>query len=200
MTYTFHLRQNAKFHNGRAVTAQDVLYSLERSASPTLASQTALTYLGDIVGIHEYNSGKAEHISGLKVIDDHTIQITIDAPKPYFLLKLTYPTAFVLDKENVDSGADWYRHPNGTGPYKLIEWTSFKRIVYQANQDFYLGAPSIPYIIVNLYSGNSQSLYETGDVDISGVASVARFTDPTDRKSTRLNSSHERLSRMPSSA
>ncbi|MEP6895325.1 MAG: ABC transporter substrate-binding protein, partial [Chloroflexota bacterium] len=154
MTYTFYLRQNAKFHNGRTVTAQDVLYSLERAASPALASETALTYLGDIVGIHEYNSGKAEHISGLKVIDDHTIQITIDAPKPYFLLKLTYPTAFVLDKANVDSAADWYRQPNGTGPYKLIEWTSFKRIVYQANADFYLGAPSIPYIIVNLYSGN----------------------------------------------
>src|SRR5260221_6833385 len=96
MAYTFHLRQNAKFHSGRVVTAQDVLYSLERAAGPALASDTALTYLGDIVGIHDYNSGKTNHIAGLKVIDDHTIQITIDAPKPYFLLKLTYPTAFVL--------------------------------------------------------------------------------------------------------
>jgi len=180
MTYTFYLRQNAKFHDGRAVTAQDVLYSLERSASPALASDTALTYLGDIAGIHEYAGGQAEHISGIKVIDEHTIQITIDAPKPYFLLKLTYPTAFILDKQNVESGDDWYRHPNGTGPYKMTEWTSFKRIVYEANADFYLGAPSIPYIVVNLYSGTSQQLYETGDVDIAGVSSVERFTDPTE--------------------
>ena len=180
MTYTFHLRQNAKFHNGRAVTAEDFVYSLERSASPALASQTALTYLGDIAGIREYASGQAEHISGLKAFDEHTLQIAIDAPKPYFLLKLTYPTAFVLDKANVESGAEWYRQPNGTGPYKLIEWTSFERIVYEANKDFYLGAPSIPYIVVNLYTGNSQSLYETGDVDIAGVGSIERFTDPTE--------------------
>ena len=51
--YTFHLRQNAKFHDGRPVSAQDVLYSWERAADPTLASDTVLTYLGDIVGIRE---------------------------------------------------------------------------------------------------------------------------------------------------
>jgi oligopeptide transport system substrate-binding protein len=180
MTYTFHLRQNAKFHNGRAVTAQDFVYSLERSASPALASDTALTYLGDIVGIHEYAKGQTDHISGVKAIDEHTLQITIDAPKPYFLLKLTYPTAFVLDKANVESGAEWYRQPNGTGPYKLVEWTSFQRIVYEANKDFYLGAPSIPYIVVNLYTGDSQRLYETGDVDIAGVGSIERFLDPNE--------------------
>jgi len=178
--YTFHLRPNAKFHNGRAVTAQDFVYSLERAASPELGSDTALTYLGDIAGIQDFASGQADHITGLKAIDEHTLEITIDAPKPYFLLKLTYPTSFVVDKENVESGEDWVRRPNGTGPYRLIEWTSFERIVYEANQDFYLGAPSIPYIVVTLYSGNSQSLYETGDVDITNVYSIERFTDPTE--------------------
>ena len=179
-TYTFHLRENAKFHDGRPVTADDVLYSLERAASPALQSDTALTYLGDIVGIQEYASGQADHISGLKVVDEHTIQITIDAPKPYFLLKLTYPTAFVVDKANVESGTDWYQHPNGTGPYKLTEWTSHKRIVYEANQDFYLGVPSIPYVVIDLTPNYGQSLYETGDVDIAGVFSVERFTDPSE--------------------
>jgi oligopeptide transport system substrate-binding protein len=180
ITYTFTLRSNAKFHNGRAVTAQDFVYSLERAASPALASDTALTYLGDIVGIHEYAEGKTDHVEGVKALDEHTLQITIDAPKPYFLLKLTYPTAFVLDKENVESGDEWYRQPNGTGPYRLTEWTSFERMVYEANQDFYLGTPSIPYVIVNLYTGDSQRLYEMGAVDITGVYSVERFSDPTE--------------------
>ena len=180
MTYTFQLRQNAKFHNGRAVTAQDFVYSLERATSPAIASDTALTYLGDIAGIYEYASGQADHIEGIKALDEHTLQITIDAPKPYFLLKLTYPTSFVLDKENVEGDSEWYRHPNGTGPYRLTEWTSFERIVYEANKDFYLGAPSIPYVVVNLYSGDSQRLYETGDVDITSVYSIERFTDPTE--------------------
>ena len=132
------------------------------------------------MGIHEYANGQTDQISGLKAIDEHTLQITIDAPKPYFLLKLTYPTAFVLDKENVESSEEWYRQPNGTGPYKLVEWISFERMVYEANADFYLGAPSIPYIVVNLYTGDSQRLYETGDVDIAGVYSIERFTDPTE--------------------
>jgi oligopeptide transport system substrate-binding protein len=180
MTYTFHLRENAKFHNGRKVTAQDFVYSFERAASPELRSDTALTYLGDIIGTHEFASGVTNHIEGIEALDDHTLQITIDAPKPYFLLKLTYPTAFVLDKENVESGDDWYRRPNGTGPYKLIEWTSFERKLYEANQDFYLGSPSIPYIVDNLYTGSSQRLYESGDVDIAGVFSIERFTDPTE--------------------
>jgi oligopeptide transport system substrate-binding protein len=178
--YTFYLRQNAKFHDGRPVTAQDVVYSWERAANPALASDTVLTYLGDIVGIREMTEGTADHISGLKIIDDHTLQVTIDAPKPYFLLKLTFATAFVVDKANVESSEEWYRTPNGTGPYKLVEWTRFERKVYQADQDFYLGAPSIPYIVVKLYAGEGQRLYESGEIDITGVYSVERFTDPTE--------------------
>lgn len=178
--YTFHLRQNAKFHDGRPVVAQDVVYSWERAASPVVGSDTVLTYLGDIMGIQDVVDGKNDHISGLNILDDHTLQVTIDAPKPYFLLKLTYATAFVLDKANVESGEEWFRTPNGTGPYKLIEWKRFEQIIYESNKDFYLGAPSIPYVIEQLYSGDSQQLYETGEVDIAGVSSIDRFTDPTE--------------------
>jgi oligopeptide transport system substrate-binding protein len=180
MTYTFYLRANAKFHNGKPVTTQDVIYSWERAASPALGSDTVLTYLGDIVGMREMALGQVDHVTGLAALDEHTLRVTIDAPKPYFLLKLTYPTAFVVDRENVESGEEWFRQPNGTGPYRLTEWTRFERIVYQANQDFYLGAPSIPYILLNLYSGDSQRLYETGEVDITGVYSIERFLDPTE--------------------
>jgi ABC-type transport system substrate-binding protein len=180
LTYTFKLRQNAKFHDGRPVTAQDFIYSWERAASPQLKSDTVLTYLGDIVGVHEMAAGRADHISGLKAIDEHTLQVTIDAPKPYFLLKLTYPTGFVLDQANVESGSDWYMHPNGTGPYKLVEWRTRERIVYQRNEDFYLGAPSIPYVVEMLYTGDPQRLYESGQVDITSVYSVERFMDPTE--------------------
>jgi len=180
MVYTFHLRKNAKFHNGRPVTAQDFVYSMERAASPGLASDTALTYLGDIVGIHEFALGATDHITGINALDESTLQIKIDAPKPYFLLKLTYPTAFVLDRGNVEGSDDWYRRPNGTGPYRLTEWRSFERIVYEANQDFYLGAPSIPYIVVNLYTGNSQRLYESGVVDIADIFSIDRFANPAE--------------------
>ena len=182
MVYTFHLRESAKFHNGKPVTAQDVIYSWERAASPELASDTALTYLGDIVGINELAAGQAENASGLKALDDHTLQVTIDAPKPYFLYKLTYSTAFVVDQENVESGGEWYRQPNGTGPYKLREWVRFERIVYEANSDFYLSKPSIPYVVYQLYSGIGIRLYESDEIDITGISryDADRFLDPAE--------------------
>jgi oligopeptide transport system substrate-binding protein len=180
--YTFHLRQNARFHDGRPVTAEDFVYSWNRAASPDTASDTVLTYLGDIIGLREVAFGQASQISGLKALDDHTLQVTIDAPKPYFILKLTYATAFVVDRANVESGPNWVRKPNGTGPYKLKEWKSGEYMLYERNEDYYLGAPSIPYIIVDMYSGLGQSLYESGDIDMTGiyVNNVDRFLEPTE--------------------
>jgi len=180
--YTFRLRANAKFHSGRTVTAQDVIYSWERAASPDIASDTVLTYLGDIVGVGEMASGQADHISGLTALDEHTLQVTIDAPKPYFVYKLTYATTFIVDQENVESGDEWYRKPNGTGPYHLREWKSFEYMIYEANPDFYLGTPSIPYIVVKLYSGVGIRLYESNEVDITGISryDADRFLDPTE--------------------
>jgi ABC-type transport system substrate-binding protein len=102
-------------------------------------------------------------------------------------LKLTFPTAFVVDKTNVESGEDWVRKPNGTGPYRLKEWRSNEYITYEANQDFYLGAPSIPYVVVKLLAGDSLS-FETGDVDVEsvGLGDVERMLDPTEPLHSKL--------------
>ncbi|GAB1470574.1 ABC transporter substrate-binding protein [Chloroflexota bacterium] len=188
MIYTFTINPNARFHDGRDVTAQDVVFSWERATSPELASDTALTYLGDIVGVHEKASGQAETISGLKVIDENTLQVTIDAPKPYFLMKLTFPTSYIVDEKNVSIGEEWVRKPNGTGPYKLTEWRSNEYILYEANQDFYLGAPSIPYVLVKLYAGDDVRLFETGDIDVGsvGLYSAERILDPTEPLNANL--------------
>lgn len=182
VTYTFTLRANARFHNGRPLTADDVAYSWERAADPTTNSDTVLTYLGDIVGVREKHAGTASTISGLKVIDSHTLQVTIDEPKPYFLLKLTYPTAFILDRYNVESGEEWYRTPNGTGPYRLIRWDSFAMMIYERNPYYHLEPPAIPYVVSQLYSGVGIRLYESNSIDITGVGSysIDRVLDPND--------------------
>ena len=180
--YTFHLRPNARFQDGRPVLAQDVIYSWERAAAPATQSDTVLTYLGDIVGVADLHSGKAQHISGLKALDEHNLQVTIDAAKPYFLYKLTLPVAFVLDQKNIQSGPNWYRTPNGSGPYKLTRWDSFKLMVYDANPYYYLAAPAIPQIVVQLYTGVGIDLYESGEIDLTGIgpSDVARVLDPAD--------------------
>jgi oligopeptide transport system substrate-binding protein len=122
--YTFTLRKDVQFHFGRQVTAGDFKYAWERACNPQTGSQTALTYLGDIVGASEMLAGTATSLSGVRVIDDYTLEVTITASHPYFLYKLGYSTAFVVDKYNVDQGANWWQTPNGTGPFKLKSWTA----------------------------------------------------------------------------
>ena len=121
-TTTFRLRPGATFHNGRPVTANDVKWSLERAADPLTESFNASVFLNDILGVSDRLTGLANNISGVQVIDDRTLTITTDAPKAYFLSKLTYPVSFVLDRENVSTGKSWILEPNGTGPFKLAEY------------------------------------------------------------------------------
>ncbi|MBA7621961.1 Oligopeptide-binding protein OppA [subsurface metagenome] len=178
-TYTFHLRHDVMFHNGREVTANDFKYSLERAADPQTGSPIAETYLGDIVGVKEKLRGEAQEISGVRVIDDETLEITIDAPKAYFLSKLTHSTAFVVDRENVESGADWTKNPNGTGPFNLTEWSEGQRIVLERTDLFYRGMAKLERVTFHLI-GNSMMMYEDGEIDITsvGTGNIERVLDP----------------------
>ena len=114
-SYTFRLVKDAIFHDGRPVTARDIKWSLERAADPLTNAPVVDTYLGDIVGVKEKLEGRATDIAGVQVIDDHTVVISIDAPKAYFLAKLTHSNAYVLDRNNVGGGpvmgeaTEWYR-------------------------------------------------------------------------------------------
>ena len=177
-TYTFFLRQEARFHDGRAVTAADFKYSLERACAPRTGSNVAGVYLGDIVGAGEMLGGQADEIRGLQVVDDHTLRITIDAPKAYFLAKLTYSTAFVVDRQNTEQ-SNWLQKPNGTGPFKLKE-RSDERIVLERNEYYYRDKPRLAEVIFLLSGGSPMSMYENGELDIVGVgtADVERVRDP----------------------
>ena len=178
-TYTFYLRQGVKFQDGKDVTAQDFKYSWERACLPETNSQTAATYLGDIIGVKEVLEGKATTISGVEVIDDYTLKVTIDAPKVYFLAKLTYPTAFVLDKANVESGKDWWLKPNGTGPFKLTQWEKDNVLALEPN-NFYYGQPAtVNKVVFHLLAGIPMALYEMGQIDVAQVDeyNIDRATD-----------------------
>jgi len=179
-TYTFHLRQGVKFHSGREVKAADFKYSWERACDPDTGSGTAATYLGDIVGAKDMLAGKTGEISGVEVLNDYTLQITIDAPKAYFLNKLAYPTAFVVDRANVESGEDWWREPNGTGPFKLKEWRPGQRLILERSQIYY-GEPAKLEQVVYLLSGVPMALYETGEINVTPVSTsyIDQATDET---------------------
>jgi len=180
LTYTFHLRDDVVFHDGRAVTAEDFKYSWERACNPATASGVAGTYLGDIAGARDVIEGRAAEISGVRVVNDATLEVTIDAPKVYFLSKLTYPTAFVVDSNNVDEGANWWRHPNGTGPFKFKEWQDFSLLVLERNDRYYGEMAALASVEYHLWAGVPMNLYETGEIDVAGVSAIYidRVTDP----------------------
>ena len=189
MVYTFHLLPDAKFADGKPVTAQDFVYSLNRAADPALASPVARTYLSDIVGVTEVLDGEATEISGVKAIDDSTLEITIDAPKAYFLAKLTYPTAFVVDRSNVESGGqNWTDSPNSTGPFMLKEYKIGEHIILERNDNFYREPAYIDQAVFNLAGGQAMALYENDEIDITGVSifDLERFKDPNEPLSADL--------------
>ena len=180
-TYTFTLRENATFHDGRKVTAEDVKWSLERASSRTLQSPTAPAYLNDIIGFKEHFAGQTDKLSGVEVVDAATVRIKIDAPKPYFLAKLSYPTAFVLDRQQVEKDArNWTRRPNGTGPYRLTTWTLGERLTLDANEKFYLGLPKLKRAVYLTSGGSGLTRFENNELDVAGISisDIDRARDP----------------------
>ncbi len=177
--YTFRLRPNARFHDGKSVTASDVKWSLERAADPDLISPVVDQYLNDIVGVSAKLRGETGEVSGVRVVDDQTVSITVDAPKAYFLAKLTYPTGFVLDRDNVEGNADWLDAPNGTGPFRLAEYRLGEELRLARNEYYHLGPPHLDEVELILSGGSRMILYENDEIDVTGVglAELERVLD-----------------------
>lgn len=180
LTYTFTLRPEATFADGRALTAEDVIYSFERACSPALGSPVALSYLEDIVGATAYAGGQAQRIAGLRAVDAHTLEIAIDAPKAYFLAKLTYPVALVVDRRQTEGGdSAWMRSPNGSGPF-VLQSISRDAIVLARNERYYRERPALERVEFVLRGGLPIAMYENDELDMAGVGpyDVERILDP----------------------
>jgi oligopeptide transport system substrate-binding protein len=119
--------------------------------------------------VEEVLVGKAVEISGVRVIDDYTLRVTIDAPKSYFLSKMTYPTAFVVDRANAESGEEWWRQPNGTGPFRLGEWDENNLLTLERNELYHGEPPAVGMVVFQLWGGVPMNLYETGEIDVAPV-------------------------------
>ena len=170
-TYTFTLRDNVVFHTGnqRRVTAEDVKYSIERAADPANASPTVVAYLGNIRGLKERFAGNAASVSGVTVVDERTIRFDLVDPSAFFLQELTYPVAYVVDRQQVESDPrNWTRNPNGTGPFRLAEFRPAERIRLVANPRYHLGAPKLAEVIFELGGGSVLTRYENDEIHIGG--------------------------------
>ena len=187
--FTFRLEEDAKFHDGTPVTAEDFRWSLERAADPLTESPVTDLYLGDVVGVSDKLNGEAQSIAGLRVIDNHTLELTIDAPKSYFIAKLTYPTGFVLDRENVEGGNDdWIFRPNGTGPFRLERYDIGETILLARNEHYHLGPPFLDEVEFILSGGDAMLMYENDEIHLTGIGltDLERVQDPANPLSAEL--------------
>ena len=141
LTHTFKLRQDAVFHNGRKMTADDVIFSYTRIMDGTKGYPGA-RWIRNIKGAVDVEKNQAKEISGLKKIDDGTLEITLNEKvEPGFALMAD--TTSILAKENVESG-DITSNPVGLGPFKFKEHLPGSRIVGERWDKFY--QPGKPYL------------------------------------------------------
>lgn len=111
--WTFHLRQNAKWSNGQPVTAQDFVYSWQRLADPKTASPYA-SYLqyGHIMNVDDIIAGKKPTTAlGVKAIDDHTLEVTLSEPVPYFYKLLINSVMSPVYKPAIEKFGDQWTQP-----------------------------------------------------------------------------------------
>ncbi len=184
--YTFTLRSGAVFHDGRPLTAADVKFSLERACNPVTGSTVAATYLGDIVGCLDKLAGRASEVAGIGAAEPATVVITIDAPKAYFLSKLTYPTAFVVDSS--DAQGSLARLPNGSGPFRLESWEPEKHLELTRHDGYYGKVASLDRVKFDLRPVIAGTMYENDELDATpvGVDDIARVRDPLNSLSLQM--------------
>ncbi|WP_045443609.1 oligopeptide ABC transporter substrate-binding protein OppA [Citrobacter sp. S-77] len=140
--WTFHLRKDAKWSDGTPVTAQDFVYSWQRLANPNTASPYA-SYLqyGHIVNIDDIIAGKKSVTDlGVKAVDDHTFEVTLSEPVPYFYKLLVHSSVSPVPKAVVEKFGDKWTQPANivsNGSYKLKDWVVNERIVLERNTNYW---------------------------------------------------------------
>jgi ABC-type transport system substrate-binding protein len=171
LSYTFKLRQGVKFHNGRELTADDVKWSIERAVRPETQSP-GQGFFNMIAGFEDVTSGKAKELSGIEVVDPHTVRVHLSRPDATFLHVMALNFGFAVPKEEVEKyGQDFGKHPVGTGAYKMTEWTLGQRVVFERNPDYYKeGVPKLDKITFEVGQEPLVALLrlERGEVDILG--------------------------------
>jgi ABC-type transport system substrate-binding protein len=183
--YTFKLREGVRFHNGALLTAHDVKYSLERAAHPKLMSPTAGAFMSEIIGLKAFNEGKASDIPGIRVVDERTLEVEIDQPRPYFLGRLGGMYAWVMPAGLVPMGQEITEVANmvGTGPFRAVRFEPEQILSLEAFPEHWEGAPRLARIersqIKDPITRTNKFLQEEADlVDMARADIAAARTNP----------------------
>lgn len=161
LTWTFSLRRGVRFHDGREVTADDVVFSFTRILNPATKSGAADLF-SSIRGAREFREGRARRVAGLVATDRYTVEITLDAAPVPFVSVLAVGHAKIVPRDVVDQRGDQFgAQPVGTGPFRFVRWERGREIVLAANPDYYDGPPKVSRLVYRIFpGGQADTVYE----------------------------------------
>ena len=156
LVWTFHLRRGVKFHDGHELTAADVVYTFERDMDPATG-----------VPHPEYYAP----IESVEALDDYTVQFTLKEPNSMFLFNLARGDSIIVPK---GAGEELKSHPNGTGPFKFVEWVRGDHVTLERFEDYYgtdAEGNKLPYldrVIIKFIPDPSAQIaaLKAGDIDV----------------------------------
>jgi ABC-type transport system substrate-binding protein/methyl-accepting chemotaxis protein len=158
--YTFHIRETARFHNGRRVKAEDVKYSFERQMRQ---NEDASAWLfRPLVGAAQFMSGESEEVTGIEVTGEHVIKLELVHPVAFFLSTLCTDYAYVIPREEIERhGSDFAIKPVGTGPFRVIEPVLGKEVLLERFSNYWNG--ELPYVdrLSVVYATSAEDMFDS---------------------------------------
>ncbi len=188
LTYTFHLRADARWSNGDPVTAHDFVASIRRALTPELAAPNA-SLLHILQGAQAFHQGRQADFTqvGATAINDYTLRLTLEHPAAYFLSLLNHPVWFPVHLDSItalgspaDRSTAWAMPGKlvGNGPFTLQEWLPNRRLVVAKNPAYW-DAATVALNGVHFHPIDSldaeERAFRTGQLHVTEAMPVARI-------------------------
>lgn len=176
-TFTVHIDEKAVWSDGKPVTADDVVYTALRIASPVIGNTAMMYYAFEGVGDDGFVEEGATSISGIQAVDEKTVQFTTKYPMSLVTFQNSYARYLMpLPKHVIEQfseeelkTAEWFQHPDVvSGPYIVTDYDADHYISYTANENYWKGAPKINKLNIRILEGSQ--LYaglQSGEIDIT---------------------------------
>lgn len=187
LTYTFTLR-DAKWSNGDSVTAEDFAYAWKWALNPANASEYA-SILYPIKGAESYSLGEGtEEDLGIKVVDDKTLEVTLENPTPYFLELTAFKTYYPVHKATAEANDTWYTEAGETyvtnGPFTLADWQHAGSITLEKSENYW-DKENVALDKVNISMVENETtagtMFDAGEIDFLGAPFQNVSLDAIDR-------------------
>jgi peptide/nickel transport system substrate-binding protein len=170
--FVFHLREGVTWHDGEPFTADDVVFSFNIFANPTVGS-TYGPKLADVVGYDEFQAGTATELAGVTKIDDMTVRVELKSPSPLWVdlqqISISILPNHILGSVPADQlrTHGYWKNVVGTGPFVMTKFVDDQYIEGVANENYFLGKPKLDKIVFQIYADTTAILnaLEAGELD-----------------------------------